>query len=54
LLGRGEIGEKKRREKEKHGNQSMNLEKCNKIYVITLKVMETFIICTPLNYIHHQ
>jgi hypothetical protein len=25
LLGRGEIGEKKRREKEKHGNQSMNL-----------------------------
>jgi hypothetical protein len=26
LLGRGEIGEKKRREKEKHGNQSMNLD----------------------------
>jgi hypothetical protein len=25
LLGRGEIGEKKRREKEKHGNESMNL-----------------------------
>jgi hypothetical protein len=26
LLGREEIGEKKRREKEKHGNQSMNLD----------------------------
>jgi hypothetical protein len=26
LLGRGEIGEKKRGEKEKHGNQCMNLD----------------------------